>query len=648
MLNEVSLRCVMSEPLILVSDDNQEIRDFLEEALVTLGDFQVESVGDGMSALSLVSELDPDLVITDQQMPNLTGLELIRRLKQERPLLPVILMTGESSESLTVEAFRAGVVDYLVKPFSPDSLLESVDRALSSARKWKELLAAGPEMFADKKAGVDSTEVIEKPPSDVEKSAMLELDEVLSGAVDTAVRLTGAEEGSLLLLDDQSGELYMRASKNFEDDFARTFRVYAEDSLAGQVIASGKPVFLDESTPQKIKTSYLVHSLVYVPLQLRGKIIGVLGVDNRSPDQKLTKQDGNILMAIADYAALAIDNAQLFLRSETERLQLETIITQIENGVIVIDADDHVILINKTAQKALGIEHNPVGSSVQNIIADPKLLALIETNGDMIHREELELLDGRIFSAQRTPIEGVGQAIVLQDITHLKELDRIKSEFVTTVSHDLRSPLTAILGYIELIERAGEINPQQQEFVDRVHSSVQQISLMISDLLDLGRIEAGLDTTKEIASIEKIVRDSFESVVGAASAAGIEMDLQIKGEIGMVFGDPIRLRQMLTNLLDNAIKYTDADDQVSFEARVEDEQVILKLTDTGVGIPQADIPHLFDRFFRGSNIPEDVPGTGLGLAIVKSILDNHNGRIWVDSEEGEGASFTVVLPSVQD
>jgi two-component system NtrC family sensor kinase len=126
------------------------------------------------------------------------------------------------------------------------------------------------------------------------------------------------------------------------------------------------------------------------------------------------------------------------------------------------------------------------------------------------------------------------------------------------------------------------------------------------------------------------------------------MDLQIKGEIGMVFGDPIRLRQMLTNLLDNAIKYTDADDKVSFEARIEDEQVILKLTDTGVGIPQADIPHLFDRFFRGSNIPEDVPGTGLGLAIVKSILDNHNGRIWVDSEEGEGASFTVVLPSVQD
>ncbi|MCK5646462.1 MAG: response regulator [Anaerolineales bacterium] len=637
----------MVEPLILVSDDSQEIRDYLEEALATLADFRVVSVGDGMSALSLVNELEPDLVITDQQMPNLTGMELVRRLKLERPLLPVILMTGESTESLIVEGLRAGVVDYLVKPFDPDTLLDSIHRALSSASKWRELIAIGPQGIRDRKATDEPSVSSERLATDTEKSAMLELDEVLSGAVDTAVRLTGAEEGSLLLLDDRSGELYMRASKNFDDEFARTFRVYADDSLAGQVISSGQPVFLDETTPQKIKTSYLVHSLLYVPLQLREKIIGVLGVDNRTPGQKLTTQDRDILMAIADYAALAIENAQLFLRSETERLQLETIIAQIENGVIVIDGDNRLLLINSTAHQALGIEENPIGLGVRQIFNDPRLIALIETNGEMTRREELELLDGRIFSAQRTPIEGVGQAIVMQDITHLKELDRIKSEFVTTVSHDLRSPLTSILGYIELIERAGEVNKQQQDFIQRVHSSVQQISLMISDLLDLGRIEAGLATTKEVISIEKIARGSYDSVAGAAGAAGIELDLQIEGDIGSVFGDPIRIRQMLTNLLDNAIKYTPNQGKVSFHAKAEDDQVILNVTDTGPGIPKSDMPYLFDRFFRGSNVPEHLPGTGLGLAIVKSILDNHNGRIWVESTEGEGSSFTVVLPSVK-
>jgi two-component system NtrC family sensor kinase len=638
----------MSEPLILVADDNQEIREFLQEALTALGEFRVHTVGDGLSALSLVNELRPDLVISDQQMPNLTGLELIKRLKEEKPLLPTILMTGESSESLTIEALRAGVVDYLVKPFNPDTLLDAVDRALMVSKKWSELISVGPEDLVGSEEVDDVKAESELQPSDPEKSAMLELDEVLSGAVDTAVRLTGAEEGSLLLLDDESGELYMRASKNFDDEFARTFRVFADDSLAGQVIANGKPVFLEESTPQKIKTAYLVHSLLYVPLQLRGNTIGVLGVDNRSPDRKLTDKDSEILMAIADYAALAIENAQLFLRSETERLQLETIITQIENGVVVIDTSHRILLTNKTAREALGMDQNPVGKEVGTVFSDPKLIALIAAEGELAQREEFELNDGRIFSAQRTPIEGVGQAIVMQDITHLKELDRIKSEFVTTVSHDLRSPLTSILGYIELIERAGEINQQQEEFVQKVHSSVQQISMMISDLLDLGRIEAGLDTSKEIASIEPIVKESFEGVVGAASAAEVDIDLQIEGDLGMVFGDPIRLRQMLSNLLDNALKYTPSLGKVSFNARAEDDQVILEIVDSGPGIPQDDVPHIFDRFFRGSNIPEEVPGTGLGLAIVKSILDNHNGRIWVDSKEGEGASFTVVLPLVEE
>lgn len=636
----------MSEPLILVSDDNQEIREFLEEALTTLADYRVHTVGDGMSALSLVNELEPDLLITDQQMPNLTGLELVKRLKSERPLLPTILMTGESSEALIIEALRAGVVDYLVKPFNPDKLLEAVERAMGISLQWNELRIAET---ADMKVPDEVDDLKpEGPTSESVKSALLELDEVLSGAVDTAVRLTGAEEGSLLLLDEESGELYMRASKNFDDEFARTFRVYADDSLAGQVIASGKPVILEEATPQKIKTAYLVHSLVYVPLQSRGNTIGVLGVDNRTPEKKLTDKDRDILMAIADYAALAIENAQLFLQSEIERLQLETIIAQIENGVLVIDENDRVLLINRTAHESLGIEKDPIGQRVEAIFTEPKLLALIGSEGGSTRREELQLNDGRIFSAQRTPIEGVGQAIVMQDITYLKELDRIKSEFVTTVSHDLRSPLTSILGYIELIERAGELNQQQLEFVERVQNSVEQISLMISDLLDLGRIEAGLDTTKEITSVEGIVQDAYEGVEGTAEAAEIEIDLEIDGELGNVFGDPVRLRQMLWNLLDNSLKYTPAEGKVSVSARAEGDQAILEVMDSGPGIPQDEIANIFDRFFRGSNIPDDVPGTGLGLAIVKSILDNHNGRIWVESKEGDGAIFTVVLPLVEE
>jgi two-component system phosphate regulon sensor histidine kinase PhoR len=639
----------MSGSLILVADDNQEIRDFIEEALVKLGDYKVRSVGDGLSALSLVQELNPSLIITDQQMPNLSGVDLIRRLRKNFPSLPVILMTGESSEALAVSALRVGATDYLTKPFDADQLLDMVERCMEKAEALGSSFQESAKKLADEIPLTDQSLPMEA--LTIEGKAAIgqsELDEVLRTAVDTAVRLTEAEEGSILLLHEETGELYMRASKNFDDDFARAFRVQVKDSLAGQAISTGETVRIDETTPQKIKTSYLVHSLCYVPLQVRGRALGVLGVDNRTPGKKLTDHDIAILKTMADYAALAIENAQLYLRSEQERIQLETILREIENGVIVVDKNYQLLLINQTAMDGLDVKGDCLGLAIEEIFKDPKLIALLKAEGNHSKREELELSDGRVFSAQRTPIEGVGQAIVTQDITHLKELDRIKSDFVTTVSHDLRSPLTAILGYIELIERAGAVNELQKEFIHRVQSSVQQISTLISDLLDLGRIEAGLDTTKEIIDIAELSREVLVSAEGSAHNAKVNFEGSIMQDMGFVFGDPIRLRQMIGNLLDNAIKYSKPGGKVAFNAHSEDEQVIMRIRDDGPGIPRDEQPFLFERFFRASNVPDDIPGTGLGLSIVKSILDNHNGRIWVDSKMGEGTTFTVVLPKAQE
>jgi len=477
-------------------------------------------------------------------------------------------------------------------------------------------------------------------------TAMLEVDEVLTSVVDAAVRLTGAEEGSLLLADDDSGQLYMRASKNFDEEFARTFRLQTQDSLAGQVLASGEPVVIDENSPKKIKTSYLVHSLIYVPLSVRGHIIGVLGVDNRKVGHTFSEEDLTVLRAMADYAAIAIENARLFHRSEAERRKLETILSQTENGVIVVDPENRLLLMNEAAQKAFAVNGGSLlGRSVVEAIDDPRLLDLLRTVGEGVRREEIESGDGRIFNAQRTPIEGVGQAVVLNDVTHLKELDRIKSEFVTTVSHDLRSPLTAILGYVELIERAGEINDQQRDFIRRVQISVQHITDLVSDLLDLGRIESGVDTTQERTPISVLARYAVEGLRTSADTKNVDLEAELPDGLPLVSGDPIRLRQMIGNLLENAIKYTPAGGRVTIEAESEDHQIILRVTDSGPGIPPADQPYLFDKFYRGSNVVQDSPGTGLGLSIVKSIVDHHDGRIWVESRLGEGTTFTVVLPA---
>ena len=598
----------MSEELILVADDNPEMRQAIEETILNPAGYTVRSVGDGMSALSLAHELEPDVIITDHLMPSLTGIELIRRLHNEKPHIPVILITGEGSEDLAIEAMRSGASDYITKPFKAEQLLAAVGRVLSSSQRWKEMMRAeGEAIETEDDLGRRVLELETLAQIGRSVTVMLDLDEVLATVVESAVQLTGAEEGSLLLLDDVSGELYMRASKNFDDEFVRTFRVQVQDSLAGQVVETGKVVLLDARSPKKIKTAYLVHSLIYVPLQVRGRTIGVLGVDNRKAGLELDEHDATVMMAMADYAAIAIENAQ----------------------------------------EAFNVQGDFIGRSVVEAIDDPKLLALIREPGISVKREEIEVSDGRIFNAVKSPIRGVGQAVVMHDISHLKELDRIKSEFVTTVSHDLRSPLTAILGYVELIERAGPTTSQQDEFISRIKLSVEQITNLVSDLLDLGRIEAGLDSTHEETPISVLARYAVESMRVPAEAKGLSMELDVDDDLPMVNGDPIRLRQMIGNLLENAVKYTPSGGQVCLEANSEDSQIILRVLDDGPGIPPSDQPYLFDKFYRASNIPADVPGTGLGLSIVKSIVDHHNGRIWVDSQMGEGTVFTVVLPALQ-
>jgi len=635
----------MPSTLILVADDSREIRDFLEQSVLTPAGYAVRSVGDGMSALTLARELLPDLVITDLQMPGLSGLDLIRRLRSDRPSLPTILITGEGSETLAVEAIRAGAADYLTKPFEAEQMLAAVGRALAEGRRWAGLEKGVSDAQATAGALQQRlTELEALATIGRTVTATLDIDPVLTAVVEAAVRLTRAEEGSLLLLDPDTGELYMRASKNFDEEFARTFRLHVQDSLAGQVMATGAPVVLDERSPQKIKTSYLVHSLLYVPLSVRGRRTGVLGVDNRKAGRNFAREDMTVMTALADYAAIAIDNAQLYQRTEAERRQLETILTQTDSGVLVLDPENRLILINRAARHAYGIDGDVLGRSVVEALDDPELLSLIRAPGSHPRREELTVPDGRVFHAQRTLIPGIGQSIVMDDITHLKELDRIKSEFVTTVSHDLRSPLTAILGYVELIERAGPVTDQQKEFVRRVRLSVEQITSLVTDLLDLGRIESGMDTSKEKTPLAVLARYAVEGLRNAAEIRQISVEASLPDDLPMVTGDPYRLRQMIGNLLENAIKYSAAGGRVEISAEGEGDQVILRVNDNGPGIPTSEQPYLFDKFFRASNVPEDVTGTGLGLSIVKSIVDNHHGRIWVDSKIGQGSTFTVVLP----
>lgn len=633
---------------ILIVIPNPRVNTLMKSILISSG-YETLFSEDRESALKAVAESTPSLVITSDLLDNGKGLAFAEEVLRRFPGLPVILFVEQDSPELVKQAIKVGISDYLCPPLRVEDILTSVENSHTKAertRKW--VLLEAKRATASLQRKVDELETLTRLGHSINGS--LDLDSVLSSIVEAAVELTGAEEGSLLLLDEDTGELYMRASRNFQEEFARTFRLPVQDTLAGSVLSTGEPVLLDESSPMKIKTSYLVHSLVYVPLIAEDKVIGVLGVDNRNRNLPFKQRDVKLLSAIAEYAVVAVENARLHHLTIQERNKLDAILTRIQDGVIVMDSSRRLLLVNQAVRSLFNLgEGNLNGRLFLDVFDHPELVTLVEDAGkNLTNWLEISFEGGRVFSAQVTPIPNIGQAVTMYDITYLKKLDAIKTDFVNTVSHDLRSPLTAIMGYVDLIERTGPVTDMQRDFIRRVQLSVHNISTLVDDLLRLGRIEADADSRKEDVYLDQLIAYVGEQLAERFEQHGHHFVYERPQNFPPVKANPMQMQSLIENLLDNAIKYTAEGGTIAVHTKVEKSQVVLQVSDDGIGIPALDLPYIFDKFYRASNVDSDVIGTGLGLSIVKSVVENHQGRIWVDSKQGQGTTFSVVLPLVEE
>ena len=333
--------------------------------------------------------------------------------------------------------------------------------------------------------------------------------------------------------------------------------------------------------------------------------------------------------------------------SEAERTKLDAIISNILYGVIVMDESQHVLFINRAIREIFDLGAREfVGRPLSDIITNVDMIALLSRASEgPLKYHEINFDDGRVFNAQYTPIPKIGAAVTMQDISYLKELDRLKSDFIHTVSHDLRSPLTAILGYTELVERTGPLNENQREFLHRLQGSVQHITALINDLLDLGRLEAGFDTRREPIQLEGVLKYTLDMFEGQVKKKSIKLSSDIAANLQPLRANPIRIRQMLDNLVGNAIKYTPNEGSIFIKMSMQENQIVLRVEDTGPGISPEEQNRVFEKFYRATNAPDGVTGSGLGLAIVKSIVDSHQGRVWVESTLGKGSTFVVLLPA---
>jgi two-component system, OmpR family, phosphate regulon sensor histidine kinase PhoR len=634
--------------LILLAMEESPTLGLLERALHASG-YAVAIAKDVATLDKSLMETSPTLVVITDQLDGKPGLNLSIGIMERFPTLPIVLFASRDDPQLVKKALKAGLSDIINPPLRIEEIVEAVKRSQKRAEHMGDWVRREVRRStASLEQRVNELETLVKLGRSITGS--LDIDSVLTSVVTAAVELTGAEEGHLLLVDEETNELYMRAGRNFEENFARTFRLPVKDSLAGQVLHTGQPISFNEDSPNKIKTSYLVYSLIYVPLHAQDRVIGVLGVDNRQSKRPFSQHHELLMTVLSDYAAIAIQNAESYQGSETERAKFGTILTSIQDGVILLDKENKISLINPAAQRAFGLGFSElVGTPVLDAIQHHDFAGLLESITDNpLKFYEIAFDDGRVFSAQYTPIAEIGAVITLEDITHLKMLDRLKNDFIHTISHDLRSPLTSIMGYVELLDRVGTLNDQQKQFIRHIQDSIQNITALVNDLLDLGRIEAGFDTRKDEVSLETVLRYTLDNLSRQIEDKEQKLQLTIAENIPIIRGNPIRMRQLTDNLLVNAIKYTPEKGFLIVNLRVDDGQVIFEVADTGVGIPAADQPHIFEKFYRASNAPKGSPGTGLGLAIVKSIVDNHQGRIWVESVVGKGTKFTVVLPGASE
>jgi PAS domain S-box-containing protein len=441
----------------------------------------------------------------------------------------------------------------------------------------------------------------------------------------------------------------------------RVFELH--EGLPGRVIREGRPAIVtdlmgsDDSVLDLegvLRTAGL-QTVLIVPVRRGFEVLGAL-LFASGPSVTYGQADVQIATLLAAGLSAALETSMAYQALADERSTLAAVLASTSDAVIMVNQSGIVLLANGAVRPMLGLASDAIAGRPLLEVVDYvplRQLFAVATPGT----SEIPLPDGRIALVSLVPVltpfgEPVGLAAILRDISLLKNLEQMKNEFVNTVSHDLRRPITIIAGLADLMLRTGPDDPRFKSRCEDIRETAQHMSELVTDLLDLGKIEAGLDAAKEEADFVALIQEAVRIVTPAAEAKAITVDVQTPA-LAETTAARSRIRQALVNLLDNAVKYTPSGGTVTLRSAFSagapgPESLTIRITDTGIGIPAKDLPHVFDKFFRvKSEATEGTTGTGLGLAITKSIIEGHGGRIRVESLEGAGTTFVVELPLVK-
>jgi signal transduction histidine kinase len=364
-----------------------------------------------------------------------------------------------------------------------------------------------------------------------------------------------------------------------------------------------------------------------------------------------TAEDISFYENLAQRASAVVFNTSRFYEERLDKQRLEKVLDSIPDPLLFFDQQGLLVYTNHSVSKIAGIDVNKErGTSLREVIRDKSLLDLIEQATDTPQTATIEFPNSKVFKATVCAVtidqQQIGVLCTFNDFTSLRELDAQKTEFVTTVGHNLRTPLTLMKGYVAMLKNMGNLNDQQQTYIQRILSSVDSMSHLVNNILNIERIESGDALQISSVPIKDIIRQVVESLEMHAQQRKIVISTNLQEvELLVISADRALLQQALYNLLENAIKFSSMGEKVEIRVTKQQEGFIFSVKDYGVGIAPLDQPKLFDKYFHSEiGITDSKRGSGLGLTIVRSIVEKHGGKVWVESQLGKGSTFYLEIP----
>jgi PAS domain S-box-containing protein len=502
-------------------------------------------------------------------------------------------------------------------------------------------------------------------------ASSLDPERVAKAAINTAISLTGADRAAVALPGDD-GMLRHQFVGGESPEIARQYVFAPGEGYIGRTFAECSPYLVDDlegdsgSHQAELDSQLRIRSLISVPLVASGGCLGVLAASSYRVGA-FTEEHQDLLERLADHTAIALRRAEQHRVAVEAQGQFRGVLDATGEGIALVAPDHRFLAINRafseifgfSADYVVGRRFDEFRREIVRTFEDPVGFSRLVTGsatdrtstftGSFALRgpgnREVELYSAPVHSADGAHL---GRLFVYRDVTREREVDRMKSEFVSLVSHELRTPLTSIKGYVDLLVEgeAGAITPDQAEFLGVVRANADRLVALVNDLLDVSRMEAGkihLDCAPvDVVGLARGVADTLRPQIESKRQ---RLVLDLPNAPIVISADQNRLVQVLTNLLSNAHKYTPSGGDIGLVVARDEGVIRLAVRDTGIGMATEEQAQLFTKFFRARNrVAREAGGTGLGLVITKSLVTLHGGDISVHSTPGEGSTFVVTLP----